>query len=77
MPRPGGHVHQNAGLLGCQDRLHLEVAAGLQRKDRSQLGLAQAIARSQTGATGQRHGGKDKSCVAPLEQHMGWGFQER
>ena len=29
MPRPGGHVHQNAGLLGCQDRLDLEEAAGL------------------------------------------------
>ena len=47
MVRPGGHVHQNAGLLGCQDRLHLEVAAGLQRKDRSQLGLAQAIAEAE------------------------------
>ena len=29
MPRPGGHVHQNAGLLGCQDRLDLKEAAGL------------------------------------------------
>ncbi|CAJ1330034.1 unnamed protein product [Effrenium voratum] len=47
MPRPGGHVHQNAGLLGCQQRLHLEEAAGLQRKDRSQLGLAQAIAEAE------------------------------
>ncbi|CAJ1382587.1 unnamed protein product [Effrenium voratum] len=29
MLEPGGHVHQNAGLLGCQDRLDLEEAAGL------------------------------------------------
>ncbi|CAJ1357168.1 unnamed protein product, partial [Effrenium voratum] len=31
----------------AEDRLHLEEAAGLQRKDRSQLGLAQAIAEAE------------------------------
>ena len=77
VPRPGTRASGlSAGLVGCQDRLDLEEAAGLQRSDVPAWPRS-GDCRSRTGAGRQRPGEKDKSCLAPLEQHVGRGFQEQ
>ena len=62
----------NVGLVGCQDRRDLEEAADLQRKRRPTWPRSGGR-RSRQGAGGQRHGERDQSRFAPLEQHVGRG----
>ena len=77
MPRPGEHVNEEASTLGF---LAARTSSILRRRRAFRESDVPAWPRSgdcksRTGAGGQRRGGPDKSCLAPLEQHVGRGLK--
>ena len=77
VPRPGGHVHQEASTLGF-----LAARTGSISRRRRAFRESDVPAwprsgacKSRTGAGGQQHGGRDKSSLGRLEQHVSRGFK--